>query len=168
MRYTHVNIFWQTATSLNSIICQRHKVLYAIIDKATKEILYLGKADKQSVKERLQCESKQRIWEQLDDRHPFQSNDLLVIVGVMDFEVGRRFSSDLLSDIESMLILGIKPRTNDKCKNTRKTREGVWVACSGYWHFSFNEFYDAGQKEITEKPPYSEAYLNSIMSRNGN
>ncbi|TWO71527.1 hypothetical protein FN976_11475 [Caenimonas sedimenti] len=115
------------------------RVLYTYSHPKTGEILYLGKADRCSVGERLRGKHKRQIFSQLT-----RVED----VGMLDVRVGlvhieQRFSSALLGDIESLLIQRIRPRYNVQSLNSRTARPGLLVVCSGDWHSSRRRFLDA-------------------------
>jgi hypothetical protein len=48
-------------------------------------------------------------------------------------EEGRRRSSQLLADVESLLIMRLQPACNVACTRSRYMRWGLRVNCSGDW-----------------------------------
>jgi hypothetical protein len=56
-----------------------------------------------------------------------------IMFGNLELEEGRNFSSQLLSDVESLLIACEQPWGNDKCKKSRISRGSLKVKCLGNW-----------------------------------
>ncbi len=118
-------------------LCQ---VLYAYAHPNSEDILYIGKADFSSVKERMKGRHKEQIFDCL--RREFQVSEMGIIVGEIVLGEGRRFSSALLSDIESLLIFELDPPANIQSRNTRISRPGLRITCSGEWPNEYNQFDD--------------------------
>lgn len=104
------------------------------------EILYIGKVDGTTVRQRWNRSAKRGFWEALEaDRNIHEHTAL---VGVIELEAGKRLSRELICDVESLLINRIQPWGNIQCRNTRITRSGLKVRCKGEWSYSpksFNE-----------------------------
>ena len=116
------------------------RVLYAYIAPHTNEILYIGKAGKLSVRRRWCRSGKVKFWDALEkERRIFKH---ATIVGDIYMDEGSRFSQQILSDIESLLIKRIKPWGNDKSRYTRISRPGMRVKCEGAWPIEKKEFWD--------------------------
>lgn len=86
------------------------RVLYAYLHPDTSEILYVGKADHCSVYERLHGPHKQDIFSDIID--DLGLSTLHAIVGLLSLPPDRQFSSALLTDVESLLIMGLQPTYN--------------------------------------------------------
>ncbi|GAB2199491.1 GIY-YIG nuclease family protein [Sessilibacter sp. MAH4] len=119
-------------------LCQ---VLYAYTHPDTEEILYVGKADFSSVYKRLKGRHKDEIFNYL--RSEFQISEMGLLVGQLILEEGRRFSSTLLSDVESLLIHELNPPANIQSTSSRISRPGLIVTCLGEWPLKDNQFEDA-------------------------
>jgi hypothetical protein len=55
---------------------------------------------------------------------------------------GRRLSSPLLADAESLLIMRLDPFGNIQSRATRIERPGLRVHCEGAWPFKRGRFHD--------------------------
>ena len=106
--------------------------LYAYVDCASSEILYIGKADLQTVRARLRGRHKQDVFD-------FCSSDLGVrrfdfLHGDVIVEEGSRRSSELLHDLEGLLIKRLRPRANIASTKSRSAwRPRMRVECTGAW-----------------------------------
>lgn len=107
------------------------KCLYAYLSPKEDEIFYIGKADRASVNERWKAKDKQTLWSYLDNDRRISHH--VVSVGVLCLEQGNRFSPQLLSDVESLLIAYEQPLGNIQCKNSRISRPNLKVRCVGDW-----------------------------------
>ncbi len=134
-----VNIHWEyTDHEEENIDCTR--VLYAYLDPESNEILYVGKADYCSVSERMKGKHKEDVFNYIQEE--LGLTEISCIVGVLSIPKGCRFSSELLSDVESLLIISIQPRANIQNMNSRTSRPGLVVTCSGEWSYENNMFCD--------------------------
>jgi len=104
--------------------------LYVMAHPVTRKILYLGKADYSTVARRLLCGSKLGVWEALDS---YDLEGCAVLVGQVQMPRGKRLSSKLLANIESLLIMIEQPPGNSHCKRSRLPRPGLLVRCVGDW-----------------------------------
>ena len=118
------------------------RVLYAYVHPERNEILYIGKADQSSVKDRLRGEHKRSVFDYLEDE--FGIEEMELIVGELRIPQGNRFSSELLADIESLLIYELSPPANIQAISTRISRPGLVVVCDGDWPCEYDEFTDQG------------------------
>ena len=116
------------------------RVLYAYLHPKSAEILYLGKADYCTVSERTRGAHKEAIFDSIAMKE--KTGVLHPIVGVLRVQEGIRFSSELLSDIESLLIVEVQPRYNRQSKRTRIERPGLEVKCQGAWPLRRKVFRD--------------------------
>lgn len=135
----NIKIKWQyTGISEESLNFSR--VLYAYLHPDTSEILYTGKADFCTVKKRLSGKHKEAIFnEMISD---IGIGKLHAIVGILHIPEGRRFSSELLADIESLLIINVQPQYNIQSRQSRISRPGLSVQCSGKWPHEQKYFVD--------------------------
>ncbi|MBT3039204.1 MAG: hypothetical protein KME37_09750 [Candidatus Thiodiazotropha sp. (ex Codakia orbicularis)] len=113
-----------------------NEVLYAYLNPHSDEILYIGKADRSSVWERMKGEHKEDVFDFIQNE--LGLNEFSCIVGVPDVPA----YGDLLADIESLLIYCIKPSANIQSKNSRISRPELSVTCSGDWPYKESQFYD--------------------------
>ncbi len=104
--------------------------LYAVADANTHELLYIGKADRATVAERIRCRSKEGLWDYLARQRIRQC---IVLLGTVRLAPGKRLSSELLADIESLLIQREQVCGNVQSKRSRTIRFGMLVRCAGSW-----------------------------------
>jgi hypothetical protein len=116
------------------------RVLYAYLNPKTRQVLYVGKADYRSVRQRYRGDHKNAMFLDLIGSRP--SLKIEVIVGELYFDANRRYSSALLADVESLLIYRLKPPLNRQCINSRISRPGMVVTCSGRWPHIRTRFVD--------------------------
>lgn len=128
-----VHVEWGDDTDLS-------QVLYAYLDPTTRRILYVGKADYLTVRQRFQGDHKNTMFLNLVGSR--KSLKLEVIVGELLFDTNRRFSSALLSDVESLLIHRLRPPLNKQCISSRTSRPGMIVTCGGEWPHARTRFRD--------------------------
>jgi len=114
--------------------------LYAYVDSESGEVLYIGKADYHSVGQRLSGRHKENVFRYFR-RYGVRSFD--VIHGQLWLEEGRRFSRQLLADVESLLINRLLPPANIACTKSRISRPGMRVTCSGDWPDRRRRFHDS-------------------------
>jgi len=134
----NICIKWKKLSTFNQNFC---KVLYANIDILRDKIVYIGKADFCSVKERLNGKDKKGLYDYL------KKNDIpkiRTIVGNIYLESDKKLSRELLIDIESLLVKRINPIGNIQSTKTRISRPGMRVFCEGFWPLVKNAFYDIG------------------------
>jgi thiamine kinase-like enzyme len=135
----HIEVDWDYANEEDEAI-DYCRVLYAYLHPETQEILYIGKADKSSVRDRLKGEHKEGIYSFLAQEYGLTTMSLQV--GELIFPEGNRYSSESLADIESLLIAEIRPPANIQSINSRISRPGMVVTCVGEWQHPMSEFYD--------------------------
>lgn len=103
--------------------------LYAYLHTETREILYIGKADGSTIRERWEAEDKESLKNFLSKNG---IKKIYPIIGFLVLPEGKNFSSKLLHDIESLLIFKEKPRGNIKNTQTRgRSRSGMKIICKG-------------------------------------
>ncbi|MCW8883749.1 MAG: hypothetical protein OQK12_00675 [Motiliproteus sp.] len=134
-----IKIAWKYVVDGNEEL-DLHRVLYAYVHPDTEEILYIGKADRCSVKERLQGRHKEDIFDYF--KREFDLDSMGLLVGELWLPEGNRYSSELLSDIDSLLIYELEPPANLQAISSRISRPGMVVFCRGDWPDDCDEFRD--------------------------
>ncbi len=114
--------------------------LYAYTNAVDQQIVYLGKADYQTVGQRLHGTHKRQIYDFCE--RDLGINELDVLHGELIPEQGRRISSRLLADVESLLIMRLQPPCNVVCTRSRYMRPGLRVKCTGVWPDRRTGFHD--------------------------
>lgn len=137
----HIQVDWDYADE-NDDALDYCRVLYAYLHPETQEILYIGKSDQSSVRDRLKGEHKKQLFAFFSNELGLESMSLQV--GELLLPEGSRYSSPLLSDVESLLISSIRPSGNIQSVNTRISRPGMVVSCIGEWPHEESMFYDTG------------------------
>jgi hypothetical protein len=118
------------------------QVLYAYFTVDDREVLYIGKAGRKSVRERWNRSAKKEFWDALETERDIHEH--LVRVGEIWLEEGRKLSRELLMDVESLLIKRLQPWGNIQSRSSRIPRPGLRVICESDWPLDRREFYDAG------------------------
>lgn len=134
-----IEIDWQYTGGSDENI-EFSRVLYAYLHPNTSEILYIGKADHCTVRERLFGTHKEAIFDEM--MNDLRITVLHAIVGVPCMPEGRRYSSELLADIESLLIIELQPTYNTQSRKSRISRPGMVVRCMGDWPHERDRFID--------------------------
>lgn len=138
-----IEIRWKGIRSEKDSLWSVKCGLYAYFVRRTLELLYIGKADGKTVRQRYASRDKKKLWRDFEkQRGPFP--DLYVFVGCFYLPVGSCLTSEMIADIESLLIYKIKPWGNIMSRNSRIPRPGLLVRCKGEWRFKEREFYDEG------------------------
>lgn len=114
--------------------------LYAYLHPTRELVLYIGKADYSTVGGRLYGEHKDRLFE--DIWRAYGVDEVRILHGELELEEGYRRSSELLADVESLLIKRLQPFGNISTTRTRIARPGLRVHCEGDWSFKRNRFHD--------------------------
>jgi len=70
------------------------------------------------------------------------SPQVRVLHGEPVLKEDRRRSSELLGDVESLLITRLRPFGNIQSRGSRVMRPGLRVQCTGDWPFRRFRFYD--------------------------
>jgi hypothetical protein len=104
--------------------------LYAMLSRRERQIVYIGKASRTSVAERLRCRAKDAMWQHLAD---CEIDGCHVLLGELTLHTYSRLTDPLLSDVESLLIMAEQPIGNMQSKRSRIERRGLCVACTGRW-----------------------------------
>jgi len=117
------------------------RCLYAYIHPINKNVLYIGKAYRCSVRERLKGNHKEDIYDYIIDT--FNIDKFKVLVGFPIIDDDHRISEELVSDLESLLILRLKPPANIINRHTRSiVRPGLKINCEGVWPHNRKNFID--------------------------
>lgn len=135
-----IEVHWKFADDEADEVLQYRQVLYAYTDSTGGEIVYIGKADASSVKERLSGKHKSEVFRYLDTDLKFKKYG--IAVGLFNLPEGKRLTSELISDVESLLINVLEPVANIQCIDSRISRPGMEVICFGDWPYEDDYFVD--------------------------
>lgn len=117
------------------------EVLYLYLDPLSNRILYIGKADRCSVRQRLHGSHKDGIFYRI--RNNLGVRRIEILAGMLCLPTDRRFSHQLLGDVEALLIHRLRPQENRHNTRSRSiTRPGLIVECTGRWPISRARFID--------------------------
>lgn len=133
-----VGVNWALLNSNRDALWGLRRVLYVWCHPETHRVLYVGKADYRSVRQRFSCPSKDSVWDYL--QRTFGLNEVDVRVG--ELLTDARLTVELLADTETLLIRRLLPCCNVQCTRTRISRPGLRVTCSGDWPESRSTFLD--------------------------
>lgn len=114
--------------------------LYAYLHPDLDRLLYVGKADYSTVRARLHGDHKSDVFD--DISREYGIDQVRVLHGELLLEEGRRRSSELLGDVESLLIMRLQPFGNIQSRSSRIIRPGLRVRCTGDWPFKRFRFHD--------------------------
>ncbi len=114
--------------------------LYVYIAPDDHEILYIGKVDGTTVRQRWNRSGKAGFWDDLERERKILEHS--VIFGEIELEEGGRLSRELFADIESLLIARVRPWGNIQSRESRILRPGLRVQCEGAWPLDKRQFYD--------------------------
>ncbi len=115
------------------------RCLYAYVDPATGDVLYIGVADRCSVAERWNGHRGDGVFAFFEDQLGLEEWDTLV--GDVELVAGmERLSPELLLDIETLLIRRLRPRGNKQMPEPR--RPGMRFTCEGAWPLDRRVFVD--------------------------
>jgi hypothetical protein len=135
-----VEVEW-TGVEAGGPLWRDARCLYAYVDADAERLLYVGKADFQTVRQRLACPGKDDLFEYL--RRELAVDAFRVVHGRPWLDEGRRLTSELLADVECVLILRLRPFGNVACTRSRISRPGLSVVCVGDWPFARRRFRDS-------------------------
>lgn len=136
-----VNLHWEYADDPGSQEdwLDFNRVVYAYLHPRSRRPLYIGKADRLTVRQRMDGRHKRDVYAFFDE---LGLKTFTVIVGVPLLPERRRLSSALLSDVESLLIHALQPPANIQCLRSRISRPGMRVRCRGAWPLQMRRFVD--------------------------
>jgi hypothetical protein len=115
------------------------RVLYAYLHPRSHQPVYIGKADRSSVRARLHGGHKEGVYEFLNEQG---ITFVWAIVGLPLLPEGNRMSAELLSDAESLLISSLQPIANIQAIRSRISRPGLVVTCRGEWPVQRKRYVD--------------------------
>lgn len=133
-------VCWSRVLEKSDELWERSGVLYAYVARDNREILYIGKSDGTTVRQRWTRSAKEGFWDDLERQRAIFKH--AVIVGEIGLEEGDRLTRELLADIESLLIKRILPWGNIQSCHSRISRPGLRVICGGDWPINKSEFRD--------------------------
>ena len=138
----YVTVWWTPLDNAGTHpLWSANRGLYAYVGPRN-EMLYIGKVDGTTVRQRWNRSGKETFWNDLErERVIFKT---AVIFGEIELETGSRLTRELLADIESLLIKKLQPWGNIQSRNTRIPRLGLHVRCAGSWPLQKRQFYDKG------------------------
>lgn len=83
---------------------------------------------------------KGALWDYIEEEFGIHSHDVLVAtIAIPD---GNRLLSALIADLESLLIIRLKPPGNILSLRTRISRPGLQIGCQGDWPLRRSKFRD--------------------------
>jgi hypothetical protein len=129
---------WQVVPEGDDLRWSYSRTLYAYLAPRASEILYIGKADGCTVRERWR--EKRQFWADLERERNIKSHR--VIVAEWDIPADCRMTRQLLADAESLLIYELKPWGNIQSQSSRIKRAGLKLVCGGAWPLSRRVFQD--------------------------
>jgi hypothetical protein len=92
------------------------------------------------VRRRLHGDHKSRLFSDIWKKYGL--DQVRVLHGSLVTQEGRRRSSELLADVESLIIMRLKPFGNIQSTVSRIVRPGLRVHCTGDWPFRRLRFHD--------------------------
>lgn len=114
--------------------------LYAYLHPKRDWLLYVGKADYSTIRQRLHGYHKSVLFRDLSRQYAVDA--VRVLHGGLVLETGRRLSSELLADTESLLIKRLQPFGNIQSTRSRISRPGLLIECHGDWPLKRRRFED--------------------------
>jgi hypothetical protein len=115
--------------------------LYAYTCPDDPEILYIGKVDGTTVRQRWK-QHRDDVLYALELRRGI--SEVSVLFGDISLENRNGLTRELLADIESLLIVHVRPWGNIRSRRSRVSRPGLKVICEGEWPLERREFLDRG------------------------
>jgi hypothetical protein len=134
-------VHWKELQRRRNRLWSANYALYAYLHPERDWLLYLGKAGGATVRQRLSGDHKHQLFRDLNKDYGIES--VRVLVGVLELEAGRKRTSELLADVESLLIKRLLPYGNIKARSHRISRPGMRVHCVDGWPFKRASFRDA-------------------------
>src|SRR6266850_5349345 len=128
-------IHWTALLRRNNALWDADCCLYAYLHPARDQLLYIGKADYCTVRQRMRGDHKEQLFFDLSHEYRYPVHVLpRVLHGYVQMLNGQRFSSALLHDLETLLIKRLKPWGNNQ--RGRTWRPSLQVECVGDWPFT--------------------------------
>jgi len=132
-RTNTVHIRWEFVVEDNEALLSVDTCLYAYIDAQKNELVYIGKCYGTTVHERWNAEDKDLTFDRIA-RLGTPIKDIALSVGLISLSDNKRFSAQLVQDLESLLIFEEQPCGNIQNRASRGFgRPGLVVDCSGHW-----------------------------------
>lgn len=114
--------------------------LYGIVEPRTRSLVYLGKADGSTLRQRwCRAGAKADFWRWYEAN--FRNRRHLLFAGEFVASTAR-LTRQLVADVESLLIHRLRPLGNVASVRSRIARPGLRVMCSGDWPASPRVFLD--------------------------
>lgn len=135
-----VEIPWQSLEDDRDPAWRSNFCLYAYLHPERDWLLYIGKADYQTVRQRLHGDHKALLFGFFARKYGI--HQVRVLQGDVLIEEGRRRTSQLLGLVESLLIMRLQPSANVVNTRSRSYRPGLRIHCTGDWPFKKTGFYD--------------------------
>jgi hypothetical protein len=136
----HVTVRWryleEADERLNAWQC-----LYALVTPQGREVVYIEKAWRATVAERLRCRAKDAMWEHLSS---CGIQECKVLLGEVMLQRNRRLTEQLLTDVESLSIMAEQPIGNIQSMSSRISRRGLRLGCAGKWPVRAKHYVDCG------------------------
>lgn len=137
----NVRISWRRLDRPGHPAWVKNRGLYAYTRRDDPEILYIGKVDGTTVRQRLKQHADDVLYALELKRGIFEVS---VLFGDISLEDGEALARELLADIESLLIIYVRPWGNIQSRRSRVSRPGLNVICEGEWPLERREFLDRG------------------------
>lgn len=133
------DVYWR-ALPLGDSGWNQVRCLYAYLSPHDREVLYLGKSWGAAVRGRWNSADKDAFWDDLERERGIMNH--AVMLGEIVLASPFRLTSQLLSDVESLLINKIQPWGNIQACASRISRPGLEVCCAGAWPLRSRVFRD--------------------------
>jgi hypothetical protein len=135
-----IKVRWTFIEGEDDPLWQEQLCLYSYFHPSRDWLLYVGKADYATVRSRMRGDHKARLWHDLQRKYAIK--EVRVLQG--ELLVSGRRTSELLSDVESLLIMTLQPFGNIQSTRSRISRPGMHVHCINHWPLTHRHFYDNG------------------------
>lgn len=109
--------------------------LYAYFQPQRDRLLYIGKADYSTIRSCWYGEHKDQLFEDIWRVYGIAEDEVRVLHGEVELEEGYRRSSELLADVESLLIKRLQSFGNVSATRTRIVRAGLRVPPPVSWEY---------------------------------
>jgi len=138
----NVLIHWTALRRLSNMLWDVDRCLYVYLHPQRDQLLYVGKADYCTVRQRMRGDHKDHLFYELSSHYKYPvGTHPRVLQGDLELPIGQRFSSALLHDIESLLIRRLDPWGN--INRGQHWRPGLQVDCVGVWPLRRSRFRDS-------------------------
>ena len=135
-----IEIDWSWIEDDEDARWQDQYCVYAYFHPTHDWLLYVGKADYATVRQRTHGRHKEELFDDITAEYGVEY--LRAMHGALLLPEGTRRTSQLLSDVESLLIIRLQPRWNTQSRQSRISRPGLRVRCAGEWPFKRAGFVD--------------------------